>query len=166
MTTPARRLLALLAVAAVVACASATTRGARRPIGLRLPALDGGVVDLANYRGRVLVVHCFTTWALAAQLDLEQLVSVHTRYSGDVIVIGVALDPDGFRLVSPWRKATHTPYMIALANDVVRAGDSSLGRIGEVPTTLLIARDGTVAKRITGPLSAGQLDPLISRLLR
>jgi hypothetical protein len=164
MTITARLLIAILAIAGVVACSPAPTR-ARRPLGLSLPALDGGVVDLGSYRGRVIVVHCFTTWSMAAQLDIEQLVSVHTAYDENVIVIGVALDPNGYQLVSPWRKATRAPYLIALAGDVVRAGDSSLGRIAEVPTTLVIARDGTVAKRIIGPLRAGQLDSLIARLL-
>jgi len=130
-----------------------------------LPALDGGEVDLGTYRGRVVVLHAFTTWSMASQADVEQLVAAHDDYPKRVEVIGLALDPDGYRLVAPWRDAMRIPYLITLATDAVRNGSSPLGRIAEVPTTVILGTDGAVAVRVDGQLRPRQLRELLADLV-
>jgi hypothetical protein len=131
-------------------------------VHLLLPALDGGEINIAGYRGRVVVLHAFATWSMASQADVEQLSAAHEAHPEDVVIIGLALDPDGYRLVAPWRQTMRARYLIAVASDDVRGGRSPLGRIAEVPTTLILARDGAVARRISGPLRPGQLRQLLA----
>jgi len=137
---------------------------ARRPIDLVLPALDGGQIELSRLRGRVVVLHVFTTWSMASQADVDQLITAHRAYPSRLRVVGLALDPDGYRLVAPWRTAMRIPYLIALSTEAVRSGRSSLGRIREVPTTILVDSDGTVAATVEGPLARRQLRELLADL--
>ncbi|MBZ0231878.1 MAG: redoxin domain-containing protein, partial [Deltaproteobacteria bacterium] len=81
------------------------------PVALTLPALDGGDVEVASYRGKIVVLHVFTTWSLAAQAEVEALAAADA--AEDVVVIGVALDAEGRTLVAPWRSGAGVAYLVA-----------------------------------------------------
>jgi hypothetical protein len=134
------------------------------PLTLALPALDGGELQLADLRGQVVVLHAFTTWSVAAQLDVEQLAAADDL--ADVTVVGVALDPDGRVLVAPWRTAGDVRYLLVLADDRVRAGHSPLGKLPEVPTTLVLDREGRLVARVERQLAPGELPRLIAAARR
>ncbi len=166
MTGTSRGAAALAAIGACACGASQTGSSASRPvIAITVPAVDGGEINLAKYRGRVVVVHLFTTWSMASQLDLDQLEAAHAR-AEDVVVVGIGLDIDGQRLIAPWRAETKVRYTVAIATEALRTGHSSLGRIAQVPTTLVLDRRGRLAKRIDGPLQRGQLGKLLAALVK
>lgn len=156
-----------LAVAAVAgaACGGPTALGPLSPpIALTLPALDGGEVDVAHLRGKIVVLHVFTTWSVAAQLDVDQLVAIDA--APDVEVVGVALDADGRPLVAPWRAAAEVHYLIALADDVVRSGRGPLGPLPEVPTTIVLDPEGRIVARVARQLRPGELAKLVAAARR
>lgn len=156
---------ATLAVSSA-ACGGAT--GPKRPTGpidLRLDAIDGGAVDIRSYRGRPVVLHVFTTWSLAAQNDIPHVIEAHAALARDVVFVGLALDPDGHRLVAPWRDANQIAYLIATPAVELMSGSSSLGRIDSVPTTIVLAADGTIAHWFARPLKNDELLPLLRGML-
>jgi hypothetical protein len=165
VTVRAPTLLPLFA-ALVLALGAGCARSAPTPTGpvvtVALTALDGGAIELGRYRDRVVVLHLFTTWSLAAQQDLDQLAEVHEALGDRVTVIGVGIDPDGRRVVAPWRAATGVPYLVALGSADLVAGGTALGRIAQVPTTIILAPGGRVAHRIERVLAPGELRKLIS----
>jgi hypothetical protein len=118
-------------------------------------------VALARYRGQVVVVHVFTTGSLAAASDVEQLEAAATARRA--IVIGVALDLDGRALVAPWRTGSGVTYLVALADDAVRAGGTALGTVNAVPITIILDRAGRPVARLERALAPGELDSLIAR---
>jgi peroxiredoxin len=132
---------------------------------LRLSALDGGEIDLARYRGQVVVLHLFDTDSAAAALDAEQLETLAEREPKRVIVVGICLDPEGYKMAAAWRRAVGARYLIALADGALIDGRSPLGKVRLVPTTLLLDRGGSVAHRIERPLQPGELDDLTEDLL-
>jgi peroxiredoxin len=139
--------------------------GSGRPVRLRLSALDGGEIDLARYRGQVVVLHLFDTDNAAATLDTEQLEALAEKEPKRVTVVGICLDPEGYKMASAWRRAVHVRYLIALADGAMIEGRSPLGKVRLVPTTLVLDRSGSVAQRIERPLRPGELDELIEDLL-
>ena len=144
------------------ACTGTARSGVRVALGFE--ALDGGSIDLRRYRGRPVVLHLFTTWSLASQRDVAQLIDASTRHRDKLVVIGIALDPDGYRLVAPWRQANAVPYLIGLGSPQLVAGKSALGRIAQVPTTVILDRRGAISARVEGPLAEGQLARLLADL--
>ena len=128
---------------------------------MTLPTIDGQDMDLGALRGRPVVLHLFATWSLTAQGDVAQLIAVHEERAQELTIVGVALDPDGSNLVGPWRRANRIPYAIALADETVRAGRSVLGRIVEVPMTIILRADGRVAHWLARPLADGELPRLL-----
>jgi hypothetical protein len=144
---------------ALSACGGAPRLGP--PVAMTVSALDGGELDLARHRGDVVVLHLFTTWSLAAQADVVALDRMVDRTG--VVVIGLALDEEGYQLVAPWRTASQVRYQVALASDAVRAGSSPLGPIAVIPTTIVLDRAGRPVARVERQLATGELDALVDR---
>jgi len=134
--------------------------------GLVFQDLDGEEVLLAKLRSKIIVLHLFTTWSVASQVDVEKLQKQHKKGDVDVVVIGVALDPDGAKLVRPWSKGMSTEYPIVLSSAQLRDGKSVLGRIRTVPTTLVINRFGRVRNRVERQLKAQELPRLVEAARR
>lgn len=152
-----------LALAAAAACggAPAPARPLGPPLEAALAALDGGALRLSELRGQVVVVHVFTTWSVAAELERDALVAADAR--PDVTVIGLAFDPEGYPMIAPWRAATAVPYLIAVADDATRAGRGPFGRVTQIPTTIVLDRAGRVSDRLDHQLSPAQLAAAIAR---
>lgn len=131
---------------------------------LSWPALDGGTIELARLRDQVVVIHAFAVWSIAAQLEVEHLNAADAR--DDVAVIGLALDPQGYPLVAPWRKGADARYLIALGDDAAREGTGPLGRIAQVPTTFVLDRRGRLHARFEYQLAAADLDAAIAAAAR
>jgi hypothetical protein len=129
-------------------------------LDLTLPAVDGGDISLAAHRGKIVVLHVFTTWSLAAQAEVEALSAADA--ADDVVVIGIALDPEGRMLVAPWRSGADVHYLVALADEPTRAGAGPLGPLPAVPITIVIDASGRMAGRADRQLTRAELDAMIS----
>ena len=157
---------------ALAACGGASSKrgadtarsGSGRSVRMRMTAMDGGEIDLARYRGRVVVIHLFDTDNAAAQLDVEQLKALSRGEPKRVTVVGICLDPEGYPMAAAWRRALGVRYLVALDRSAVD-GRSPLGKLHVVPTTLLLDRSGALVQRIERPLQPGELAELVSDLL-
>lgn len=170
-----RRLLLSLSVA-VSALASAcggdkrdTTAAqggaSRLSVRMTMPAVDGGEIDLARYRGRVVVLHLFDTDTASAALDVEELSALTARRPEQAIVIGICLDREGTSMARAWRRALGVRYLVALGDDELRQGRSSLGRFRVVPSTFVLDRAGVMVRRIERPLERGEIDAVVADVL-
>lgn len=131
---------------------------------LTLESVDGGIVNIADYQGRVVVLHAFASFATTSHTDVEQLSALYEQRPRDVEVIGISFDQDR-KFIRPWRHAVGAAYVVVLASDEVRMGHTALGKISEVPVTIVLDRRGRVARTIARPLRPGELDPIVSKLL-
>jgi hypothetical protein len=149
---------AVAALGLLAACGGAQRTAAvpRAPVALSVPALDGGVIELTRYRGKPVVLHFFTTWDTGSQSDVDQLRAVS---SPEVVVIGIALDQDGRRLVAPWRSATEVTYLIGLGGSELQ---TSLAPIRSVPTTVVLDARGVPRHRFDRPLRPGELTKVLT----
>ena len=154
------RALVVAVACAATACGPRAVRPRSAPVALTLHALDGGDLDLAHLRGEGVVLLVFTTWSVAAQLGVDQLVAADA--ARDVTVVGVALDADGRQLVAPWRAAAEVRYLIALADDALRDGRGPHGPLPAVPTTFVLDDEGRVTARVDRQLRPGELARLIA----
>lgn len=160
--------LALLAGAFVVVLATRDPSGERATqsplIGRLAPSvagetLDGGSYDLAELRGRWVVVNFFATWCVPCRIEHPELVDFHQRHAalGDAAVVSVLFDdaPDVAREFfaaegGEWPVVTDPDGAIGVAYGVAR-----------VPESFLVAPDGTVVERLVGGVTAAQLDDLL-----
>lgn len=171
MVSQARRILLGTVLAALAACPRGGGDAGPPPpqqgawVSLVLPALDGGEIDLVAYRGHVLVVHFFTTWSVAASLDVAELRRTRAEVGEALAVVGVGLDPEGYKFVAPWRDAEQVEWMVALPTPQLTSGHTVFGNVmAVVPSTVVVDRQGRIAWSRRGQLARGELAKVVRSL--
>lgn len=130
------------------------------PAGERIDAPDfGGTLtdgeewSSQDHADEVMVVNFWYAACPPCRVEAPMLTELATEYDGDVTFIGVNVR-DGAAQANAFDESFGIPYESILDADT---GDAQLAFSGTitptaVPTTLVIAADGTIAARITGAL--------------
>jgi peroxiredoxin len=126
-----------------------------KPITLKGAALGGGTVDLAQYRGRVTLIHYWSTAAPSCEADHEELLDLYAKYGGRKFdVIGVNLDSTPAE-ATEYLKKTRLPW-----KQIVEPGgfDSRLANemgIIQLPQLILVNDKGLVVTTTIQPAELG-----------
>ncbi|HEY0180944.1 MAG TPA: TlpA disulfide reductase family protein [Dokdonella sp.] len=157
------RFLALvLAVLVGAPALAAAAADAKRP-SLSIQTLDGGRFDLAKQHGRWVVVNLWATWCTPCIKEMPDL-SAFVASRKDVTAIGLAYDDADKAEIAAFAKAHPVAYPLAQVD--VEAPPADFDTPRGLPTTYLIAPDGTVAKKFTGPITAVDLEKAIAAATR
>jgi thiol-disulfide isomerase/thioredoxin len=110
----------------------------------------GAPVDLARYRGKVLLVNFWATWCPACVEELPALSRLQAALGGDAFaVVLVSVDRDGARAALPYLRHLGITNL-RTHYDPDRALGKALGLYG-FPMSYVIDRDGRVAGYVAGP---------------
>jgi thiol-disulfide isomerase/thioredoxin len=120
--------------------------GITDPMQFRLTKLDGGQVQLGDYRGKVVVVNFWATWCGPCLTEMPLLEKAMEKYKNDHDVVFWALSTDEERAdVQPFIKQHKFKLPFAFAESL-----DELFRINSIPTTIIFNRKGEVAFRQAG----------------
>lgn len=132
----------------------------RLDLGLRLS--DGRWLELADLRGKPVLLFVFATFDAVSQAALKSLRPFVPRHP-DVLVIGIAAQPRAIQLVEAWDYALDPPFVVgADPYGRVENGQSTLGKIETVPTYILYDARGYEVDRTTGLVTEGDLAKLVA----
>jgi cytochrome c biogenesis protein CcmG, thiol:disulfide interchange protein DsbE len=114
---------------------------------LVMPGLDGETWRMAEHRGQVVLVNYWATWCGPCREEMPGLV----RLSGELgskglAVVGVATDDGGEERVRRFAEELRVNYPIVMAG---RMSQMEFG-LGGLPVTVLVDREGRVAKTYAG----------------
>ena len=124
--------------------------------------LDGGEVDLASYRGKVVLLNFWATWCAPCQVEMPVFASWQRQYGPRGLqVIGISMD-DHAGPVRRLAARMKIDYPIVM-------GDAKLGeRYGGVlglPLTYLIDRKGVVRAEFQGESDLKAMEARLTALL-
>jgi len=137
---------------------TAMPAGSPAPI-LRLKDADDKVVDLARYKGRVVLINFWATWCPPCRKEFPSLGRVRKLFKPgefEVLAVNVGEDPDS---VFPFTGITDFPVMFDRDSKALGAWS-----VRGLPTTFLVDRQGRLAYRATGGREFD--DPEIVDLIR
>jgi cytochrome c biogenesis protein CcmG/thiol:disulfide interchange protein DsbE len=136
--------------------------------GMRAPEfvrsdLDGKRIDLASYRGKVVLVDFWATWCAPCLVEIPRLIEMQKRYGAQGFqVIGVSMD-DGVEAVRRMPKRYAFDYPVVMGD--ARLGERYGGVLG-LPVQFLVGRDGRIVRRYDGAVDAGALEREVEGVLR
>ena len=114
-----------------------------------LPALDGGNVSLADYKGKRLIINYWASWCGPCRMEMPTLKEFYAKYHKehpDFELLAISIDDDrdeaaGFATKS----ALPFPVLLDLKKSVADSYS-----VDSIPTTFVIDHDGKVILANTG----------------
>ena len=131
-------------------------------LGLTMKDMNGADVKLADHKGKVILVNFWATWCPPCLAEIPEFIKVYNEKKGEgFVILGVSTDDtaDQLKAFASEKKVT---YPLLLITPEV---EDAYGPLFGLPTSILIARDGSVCKRHFGPMSKEQLEQEIKPLL-
>ncbi len=128
-----------------------------------LQDLTGQPLNLASYRGKVVLLDFWATWCAPCRGEIPHFVEFQDKYRDQGLqVIGISMD-DGPKPVREFYQEFKMNYPVALGNEKVA---QSYGGVLGLPVTFLIGRDGRVAAKYIGEVQMSTLREAIESQLQ
>lgn len=114
---------------------------------LRGPVIGGGTVDLAEYRGKVVLVQYWATWCEPCKVDMALLKELYAKYAGRGFeIIGVSLDHSADALTA-YLDENHVPWQHVFEEGGLDSRVANSMGILTLPTMILVDDKGKVLHR-------------------
>jgi peroxiredoxin len=131
-------------------------------LNLTIKDMNGADVKLADYKGKVILLNFWATWCPPCLAEIPEFVKVYEEKKNDgFTILGVSTDdsPEQLQAFASEKKVTYPLLLISPELE------DAYGPLFGLPTSVLIARDGSVCKRHFGPMSKAQLEKELKALL-
>jgi thiol-disulfide isomerase/thioredoxin len=129
---------------------------------ISLTDIDGKRLDLADYKGKVVVLDFWATWCGPCREEIPGFTVLQERYANQGFsVIGISMDDEPGPVVQ-FYKEFRMNYPVAVGNQ--RIGELYGGIFG-LPTTFLIGRDGRIYAKHTGGINPAIIEGEVQQLL-
>jgi len=131
----------------------------------RFPDLQGNAQTLDQWRGKVLVVNFWATWCAPCRDEIPIFVKLQDKYrSQGLQFIGIAVDQRD--KVQPFAAdfGMNFPVLIGSA-DAIELSRKLGNRAGVLPFTIVLTRDGRLARTEIGAAKEARLESFLASLL-
>ena len=146
--------------------AGVTPVGSRQRMGeFALEQIDGGPWRLADHRGQVVAINLWATWCGPCRDEIPSLVrAVDDLRAQGFTVVGISLDgaaADRATKVQAFAKRYEVNYPLVFPDEMSQMSAEMQG----IPTTILLDREGRVAKTYVGEVRESVLRADVRSLL-
>jgi thiol-disulfide isomerase/thioredoxin len=136
------RMLKGVAFAAVFASAALAAASGPAP-GFQLTGRGGKTIDLAQFKGQVVMINFWATWCKPCRDEMPLLEDIYKKYKPmGFTMLGVNVEPDS-KDAEVWLGKLSKPVTFPIAYDV-DSKVSKLYKVETMPSTVIVDRKGNV----------------------
>jgi thiol-disulfide isomerase/thioredoxin len=140
MNLAKRMVIGVLAALALQAPSLAAPVNAAAP-AFSLDSMSGRTVDLAQYKGNVVMINFWATWCGPCRQEMPLLEQLHKKYKPmGFTLLGINVEPDSRGAVE-WLKSTPVSFPILFDTD---SKVSRLYAVAGMPSTVIVDRKGNL----------------------
>ena len=123
----------------------------------------GKLLHLSDFRGQVVLLNFWATWCAPCKVEIPWFMEFqHTYYDAGFVVLGVAMDENGWTPVKPYLEQRRVNYRVMIGDDMIA---ESYGGLNALPTTLMIDRAGRIAVIHTGLIEKSTYETELATLM-
>lgn len=142
------------------------TYGGGQAVEFTLPDLDGKNRRLSEWKGKVIVLNFWAAWCPPCREEIPLFIDLQKRRAAEGLqMIGLAIDSQ--EAVSAYQKSAGMNYPLLIGGE--DAGMELIGRygnrMGSLPFTAIIDRNGAIVARKLGAFDRDELESLVNPLL-
>ena len=141
----------------------AAAAGKAAPLHFTLKDMNGVEVKLAAFKGKVILLNFWATWCGPCKAEIPSLVELQSQYREDLVILGFSVD-DTVEKMKPYAVEYRINYPLLVGNgreDVQEA----FGPLYGIPVSVIIDREGNIAKKHSGIATKAQFEREIKALL-
>jgi thiol-disulfide isomerase/thioredoxin len=137
--------------------------GKPAPLHFTLKDMNGADVKLASFKGKVILLNFWATWCGPCKAEIPSLVELQHQYGDDLVVLGFSVD-DPVEKMKPYAAQYKINYPLLVGNGREDVQDA-FGPLFGIPVSVIIGRDGKIAKKHSGIATKAQFEREIKALL-
>src|SRR5262245_46500535 len=133
------------------------------PLDYSVKDMNGADVRLSSFKGKVILLNFWATWCHPCKEEIPDLVALQEQYKDSIVVLGFSIDdkPEELKQYAAQYQMNY-PVLVGAGHENIQ---EAYGPMWGVPVTVIIGRDGRIAKKQSGIRSLEQFDKEIKRLL-
>ena len=130
------------------------------------PGLDGKMVSLSNYKGKVVLVNIWATWCPPCVKEMPSMEKLYRKFKRENFeILAVSIDETGPKAVAPFMEKTRLTFPALIDS---KGAIKPVYRITGIPESFIIDKQGLLIKKIVGPVdwAAPKVFRFISSLIK
>ena len=114
------------------------------------PGLDGEMIRLSDYKGKVVLVNIWATWCPPCVDEMPSMEKLYQKFKGENFeILAVSIDEPGLKAVAPFMKKSNLTFPALIDSEgTIKAVYGITG----VPESFIIDKQGILIKKIVGPV--------------
>lgn len=137
--------------------------GQDAPLHFTLKDLNGVDVNLASFKGKVILINFWATWCGPCKVEIPDLMELQEEHREGLVVLGIDV-LDEFDRVKPFADQLKVNYPLLDANNR-KDVEEAFGPMWGLPTSVIVDRDGKIFKKHSGIATKEQFHQYIESLL-
>ena len=118
------------------------------PVEIRLKDIDGNMIRLSDFRGKIVFVNFWTTWCPTCRQEMPSMESLHQRFKNhDFAMISINIKESAAQVRGFFNRFKLT--FSALLDSTGEVGVDF--RIRTIPATFILDRSGSIIGGVLGP---------------
>ncbi len=114
------------------------------------PGLDGKMVSLSDYKGKVVLVNIWATWCPPCVDEMPSMEKLYRKFKGgNFEILAVSIDEPGLKAVAPFMKKSNLTFPALIDSE---GAIKTVYGITGIPESFIIDKRGILIKKIVGPV--------------